>query len=276
MAPFENDGQTFRVVNDLDLVFYPFWQTMNLFDYAFENRNRIRNLMASAEFQDAVKGLDFKPNFSLFKPTTQTIELFPPKETIRLYERLKKKRLGIKRRELLWQKFVDHVFVEWRANTNWICTLTHRRSVWDFLKIARSKNTNSQSQRATLVLLELDPLFFFASEVIKTVKNASISREKEFFSDLSHALDPNYKTKAFEKRRREFALRALSAHGFENKSYAKWAEFFEYYDRQIEMVPNIRLDQVGFVPYEDRNSVRQAIKEYDIPKLPARRGRPLH
>lgn len=276
MSPFENDGQTFRVENDLDREFYQFLQSMNIFDFALENREKIQNIRESTEFQNAVRGLDYKTDFSLFKPTIGQIEVFSAKETVRLHERLKKSRIGLSQKKKLWEKFVEHVLVEWRSNVDLICTLTHRQSVWDLLKITQVSDSITDRQLATIKLVDLDALFFYAPEVSKTIKEVALFGNKKFFHDLSRALDPKRKTKTFDNKRQEFALRALSCYGYETKSLTKWAEFFCYFNQQIIKESNRPLDKSKFVYFEQIDILRKAIKRYGIPKSRSEPGRPRH
>jgi len=276
MSPFENEGQTFRFENDLDWVFYQFLQSMNIFDFALENREKIQIFRKSIEFQNAVRGLDYEPDFNLFRPTTGQIEMYSAKETVRLHEKLKKVRMGLSQKKKLWEKFVEHVFIEWRSNADLICTLTHRQSVWDLLEITHAANSKTDRQLAAIRLVDLDALFYYAPGVSKTIKEAAFFDDKRFLHDLSRALDPIHKTRTFENRRQEYALRALSCYGYETKSVTKWAEFFSYFNQQIEKESDRPLDKSKFIYFEKIDNLRQAIKRYDIPKSRLEPGRPRH
>jgi len=276
MSPFENDCQTFRFENELDPVFYRFLQSMNIYDFALENREKIQNIRESTEFQNATKGLDYKPNFGLFRPTTEQLEVFSVKETARLHERLRNGCRSLSQKKKIWEKFVEHVFVEWRSNADWICTLTHRQSVWDLLEITQVSDSIRDRQLETIKLLELDALFLNAPGVSQTIKEAALFGDKKFFRDFSRALDPKHKTKTFENRRQEYALRALSCHGYETKSLTKWAEFFSYFNQQIEKESNRPVDKSKFVYFEQIDILRKAIKRYGIPKSRSEPGRPRH
>ena len=274
MVPYYDQGKEFRFENDLDDVLVQFFQTIDLFDSRESDRRRLIALRATPEFQKAYAELGSPEIWSGYKPTTGDSQIIDPHETKDLHARLRKA-LKNKNRQT-WrkhrEKFVKNVLGEYRTVTDWICSVTFAQSVDTLMHRLVHSKEQSERQEALLKLVELDMSFLTVPGAADIIQHAEIAGDDRFDAGLSRALSPKRQMKAYERQRQRHALMALSCFGFKEKSYRKWTEFFGYFNSQLGE-PSGRDREYGFWTFENWHTVKQAIREYEIPKEPAKPGR---
>ncbi len=275
MAPSYNQGKEFRFENDLDGILILFVQALNTFDYALDNRQRIFRLRASPAFLKAFAELGQPFGFEKYWPVSEgPVTGYSPKETDRLFDQMSTALEQKDRRtwNRLKESFVDHVMAEFRSNTAFICMATHGQGVPDLIETVRDSKDYHKRKMALIILIELDMTFFTLLPVDDLIIRAELSQDLDFKAALSRAIDPKRKTKALEKQRQRHALFILSSLGYRTRSYSDWSKFFKYFNSQLGDQLG-RTMESGFSSFEQWPTLKTAIKEYGVPKEPAKAGR---
>jgi hypothetical protein len=132
-------------------------------------------------------------------------------------------------------------------NLNASAIFHFQKSVSELISSARQGN-----REAMIALVKLDSVFIGADFVQQELLTAELSNDMTFKRRLSVALIGIRRDRAFQNKRKMFALRFLSCFGFQNRPDSDWSEFLQQH--------------AGFKSFHDPFNLGRARLRYGLAK----------